>query len=83
MCCSENDQPTAPDSLVLLGLTDWPDTEKEDDVAKEISCPCGETVRGETDDELVRATEEHMREKHPEMVGTKSRQDILEMAHDA
>lgn len=58
-------------------------TQKEEEyMAKEINCPCGETVRGETDDELVSATEEHMREKHPEMVGTKSRQDILEMAHD-
>ena len=50
---------------------------------KEINCPCGETVRGETDDELVSATEEHIRDKHPDMVGTKSREEILAMAHDA
>jgi predicted small metal-binding protein len=52
-------------------------------MAKAIDCPCGETVRGDTDDELVAATEQHVSEKHPDMVGTKSRAEILEMAHDA
>ena len=51
-------------------------------MAKEINCPCGTTVTGEDDDELVANTEEHMREDHPEMVGTKSREEILAMAHD-
>jgi predicted small metal-binding protein len=50
-------------------------------MAKQIDCPCGVTVRGETDDELVSAAEEHIRQDHPEMVGTKSREDILAMAH--
>jgi predicted small metal-binding protein len=52
-------------------------------MAKEINCPCGESVTGENDDQLVANTEEHIREKHPEMVGTKSREEILAMAHDA
>jgi hypothetical protein len=52
-------------------------------MAKEINCPCGETVRGESDDELVANAESHMREKHPEMAGTKSREEVLAMAHDA
>ena len=52
-------------------------------MTKQIDCPCGETVTGETDHELVRATEQHISEKHPEMVGTRSREDILAMAHDA
>jgi predicted small metal-binding protein len=52
-------------------------------VAKEIDCPCGQTVRGDDDDQLVANTEEHMRERHPEMVGTKSREEILAMAHEA
>jgi predicted small metal-binding protein len=52
-------------------------------MTKQIDCPCGATVTGETDDELVSATEAHISEKHPEMVGTKSREDILAMAHDA
>jgi hypothetical protein len=41
----------------------------ENSVAKEIDCPCGQTGTGENDDQLVANTEEHMREKHPEMVG--------------
>ena len=52
-------------------------------MAKQINCPCGETVRGETDDELVANAEAHMRDKHPEMVGTMSREQILEMAQEA
>jgi predicted small metal-binding protein len=52
-------------------------------VAKEINCPCGKTVTGDDDDQLVANVEEHIREAHPEMVGTRSREDILMMAHDA
>ena len=52
-------------------------------MAKQIDCPCGTTVTGETDDELVANTEQHIQEQHPEMVGTRSREDILAMAHDA
>ncbi len=51
-------------------------------MAKHIDCPCGETIAAETDDALVSATEEHIREKHPDMVGTKSREEILSMAHE-
>ena len=47
---------------------------------KKIDCPCGATVQGETDDELVANTEAHIRDKHPEMVGTMSREDILSRA---
>jgi predicted small metal-binding protein len=49
-------------------------------VAKKIDCPCGQTVHGDSDDELVANAEEHMRERHPEMVGTMSREQILGMA---
>jgi predicted small metal-binding protein len=52
-------------------------------MARQINCPCGETVHGENDDELVANAEAHMREKHPEMVGTMSRDQILEMATEA
>jgi predicted small metal-binding protein len=51
-------------------------------VAKIITCECGYVVRGESDDELVAATEEHMRQNHPDMVGKVSREDMLEMAED-
>jgi predicted small metal-binding protein len=52
-------------------------------MAKEINCPCGETVRGESDDELVSNVETHIQEKHPDMVGSMSREQILEMAQEA
>jgi predicted small metal-binding protein len=52
-------------------------------MAKQVNCPCGETVTGETDDELVSNVEQHVQEKHPELVGTMSREQILGMAHDA
>ena len=49
-------------------------------MAKKIDCPCGETVRGDSDDELIANTEEHIRDKHPDMVGTMSREQLLGMA---
>jgi predicted small metal-binding protein len=50
---------------------------------KQVNCPCGETVQGNTDDELVSNVEAHMQDKHPDLVGTMSRDQILEMAQDA
>ena len=52
-------------------------------MAKEINCPCGETVRGESDDELVTNVEAHVQSDHPDMVGSMTRDKIMEMAHDA
>ena len=52
-------------------------------MAKKIDCQCGYTVRGETDEELGANAEEHMRDKHPDMVGTMSREQLLEMAAEA
>jgi predicted small metal-binding protein len=52
-------------------------------MAKAVDCPCGVTVRGETDDELVTNVEQHVQEDHPDMVGTMTREQIMEMAHAA
>jgi predicted small metal-binding protein len=52
-------------------------------MAKQVNCECGTTVRGETDDELVSAVEDHVREHHPEMAGQMSREQILSMAEEA
>jgi predicted small metal-binding protein len=52
-------------------------------MAKAVDCPCGVTVRGETDDELVANVEQHVQTDHPEMVGTMTREKIMEMAHAA
>jgi predicted small metal-binding protein len=49
---------------------------------KVVHCPCGTDVSGETDEELVAAVEQHVQEKHPDMVGQMDRGQILEMAHD-
>ena len=46
-------------------------------MAKLIKCVCGHVARGETDDEVIRQIEAHMREYHPELVGKISRDDIL------
>jgi hypothetical protein len=52
-------------------------------VAKQVNCPCGETVIGETDDELVSNVEQHIQDRHPDMVGSMSREQILGMAQEA
>lgn len=44
---------------------------------KKVSCDCGKTLREETDDELVRAVQEHASEAH-EMDLT--REEVLAMA---
>ena len=51
-------------------------------MAKVINCECGEIVRADTDDELVRRVEQHVSEAHPDLVGKMSRQDILSMAEE-
>ena len=52
-------------------------------MAKQINCPCGEIVRGETDDELVANAEEHVHNMHPEQAGQRTRDDWLAMAENA
>jgi hypothetical protein len=52
-------------------------------MAKLINCECGYVVRGETDDVLVAAAEEHINRDHPDLVGKVSREDLLGMAEEA
>jgi hypothetical protein len=52
-------------------------------MAKLINCECGQVVRGETDDELIAAAEEHIDSNHPELVGKISREDLLGMSEEA
>ena len=52
-------------------------------MARQINCECGYTVRGETEDELISNAEEHIRQVHPDLVGTMSREDLLDMAEEA
>ncbi|MBF4162244.1 DUF1059 domain-containing protein [Nocardioides acrostichi] len=32
-----------------------------------LSCPCGENIKGENEDDLVERTQAHLAEKHPDM----------------
>ncbi len=52
-------------------------------MAKQINCECGYVVTGENDDDLVANAEAHMREAHPEMAGTMSREQVLAMATES
>ena len=49
---------------------------------KVVHCPCGTNVEGETDDAIVENVQAHLSESHPELAGTYSREQILEMAHE-
>ena len=46
-------------------------------MAKVVNCPCGETMRAETDDELVTLVQQHGKKVHDQEV---SRADALAMA---
>ena len=46
-------------------------------MAKAVNCPCGETMKADTDDELVRLVQVHGKEVHNQEV---SREDALAMA---
>jgi predicted small metal-binding protein len=47
-----------------------------------VHCECGTDVTGETEDDLVSAVESHVKEAHPEMEGSMTREQVLEMAHE-
>ena len=45
-----------------------------------LGCPCGETLRGDTEDDIVAVATEHLRERHPDMADHYGREHILFMA---
>jgi hypothetical protein len=45
-----------------------------------LTCPCGDTLTGATEDEIVEVACSHLRGKHPEMAGDYERDHILAMA---
>lgn len=51
-------------------------------MSKVVNCECGETVRAESDDEVVALVEAHVERDHPELAGKLSREDILAMAEE-
>ena len=51
-------------------------------MTKIIDCECGVVVRGESDDELVANALAHIDRDHPDLVGKRSREDILAAAEE-
>lgn len=47
---------------------------------KQVSCDCGKTIRGNSDDELVAAVQRHAQEVHNMQM---SREQVLSMAEPA
>jgi hypothetical protein len=47
-----------------------------------ITCDCGYVSRGETEDDVVEAANQHIAEIHPDMAGQVSRDDLLAMAEE-
>jgi predicted small metal-binding protein len=46
-------------------------------VARQITCECGHVVRGETEDEVVDLTLEHLRSDHPRLADQITRDEIV------
>lgn len=55
---------------------------RESAMAKVINCECGVVIKGETDDELVANALRHIDRDHPDLVGKRSREDILAAAEE-
>jgi predicted small metal-binding protein len=51
-------------------------------MGKVVNCECGESVRAESEGELVARVEAHVAGNHPDLVGKLSREDILAMAEE-
>jgi hypothetical protein len=50
---------------------------------KIMTCPCGETLSGDTDDQFVASVNQHMDAAHPEMAGKYTPEQILSRAQEA
>jgi predicted small metal-binding protein len=46
-------------------------------MARQITCECGQIVRGETEDELVDLTLDHLRSDHPQLADRITRDEIV------
>jgi hypothetical protein len=50
---------------------------------KVMTCPCGQALSGETDDDFVASVNQHMESAHPEMAGKYTPEQILSRAQEA
>jgi hypothetical protein len=46
-----------------------------------LQCPCGEVIQGEDEDQLVERVNQHLTDKHPDLAGHYTRDQILFMAY--
>jgi predicted small metal-binding protein len=46
-------------------------------MARQITCECGHIVRGESEDEVIDLTLEHLREDHPRLADQITRDEIV------
>ncbi|TMK67206.1 MAG: hypothetical protein E6G14_17130 [Actinobacteria bacterium] len=56
------------------------DAPKELEFHYVLDCPCGTTLTGDTEDDIVDVSFAHLREKHPDMADDYERDHILFMA---
>lgn len=66
----------------ITAIAQSADQQKEGHMPKIVNCECGEVVRAENEDELVQKVGDHVTEKHPDLVGKLSREDVLAMAEE-
>jgi predicted small metal-binding protein len=46
-------------------------------MARQITCECGQIIRGDTEDELVDLTRAHLRSEHPQLADRITRDEIV------
>jgi predicted small metal-binding protein len=51
-------------------------------MAKVINCACGETIRGESEDEVLDNAQAHVQERHADMADQFPRETLAEMIED-
>ncbi len=49
---------------------------------KAMTCPCGEQLTGETDEQFVANVQQHLSSAHPEMAGAYTDEQILSRAQE-
>lgn len=56
---------------------------RKESYMKTLTCPCGEALRGDTDEEFVASVNEHFAAAHPQLSGKYTDEQILSRAQDA
>ena len=69
-----------PRSNVSANIRETPDPDNRSryqPMARQITCECGQIVRGDTEDEVVDLTLEHLRSDHPQLADRITRDEIV------